>query len=108
MKKDNIKEYKDGWIIGNFEPSIIKNSDFEIAIKKYPNNYESQLHLHKYSTEITVIISGSAIINGIKFNVGDIAIIEKNESCKFLATDDNTITLVIKTPSVIGDKIILE
>ncbi|GIR20236.1 hypothetical protein CM15mP35_04970 [bacterium] len=31
----NIGEYKNGWFIGDFEPSIFKNTFFEIAHHKH-------------------------------------------------------------------------
>ena len=34
MKKYKLSEFKDGWIVGNFEPSILKTKDFEVAIVK--------------------------------------------------------------------------
>ena len=34
----NIGEYKNGWFIGDFEPSIFKNTFFEIAHHKHKKN----------------------------------------------------------------------
>ena len=35
MKKYNLEDFKLGWIIGNFEPSILRTDQFEVSIKKY-------------------------------------------------------------------------
>ena len=34
MKK-NVSDFTKGWFIGNFEPSLLKSKDFEVAIKEY-------------------------------------------------------------------------
>lgn len=35
MKKYKINDFKKGWVIGNFEPSIFKSIDFEFGVKFY-------------------------------------------------------------------------
>ena len=33
--KSNLSEMKLGWFVGNFEPSLYKTNDVEVAIKSY-------------------------------------------------------------------------
>ena len=32
---DSLDNMVNGWFVGNFNPSILKNTDTEVAIKKY-------------------------------------------------------------------------
>lgn len=103
MKKENLKTFVKGWIVGNFDPSIIKTNDVEVAIKRYKkNDYESS-HFHKIATEITVIVSGEVEMNGIKYSGDDIIIIEPNDRTDFRCLTD-VVTVVIKYPGANNDK----
>jgi quercetin dioxygenase-like cupin family protein len=103
MTKFNLNDYFKGWFIGNFDPSIIKTYDFEVAIKKYKQGDYEQVHYHKIATEITVIVLGKVIMNNIEYVEGDIIKIDPNESTDFKCLTDVT-TVVIKTPCVKNDK----
>lgn len=103
MKKDNLNNFIKGWFIGDFEPSILKTCDFEIAIKKYKSGDYENSHCHKISTEITVLIQGEVEMNGVKYVENDIIMINPNEYTDFKCLKD-VITLVIKTPSMSEDK----
>ena len=106
MKFFNLKSFIGGWIVGNFEPSIIKTDDFEIGIKNYNAGESESRHLHKIAEEITIIVSGKVLMNNVEYTNGDIIFIGKNESTDFNAIED-TVTCVVKIPSVINDKYIL-
>jgi mannose-6-phosphate isomerase-like protein (cupin superfamily) len=105
METSKLSDYKGGWFIGDFFPSILYTKDFEVAIKHYNVGQSESSHHHKVATEITVIVKGSALMNGNLKNEGDVVFIEKGESTDFIPLTD-TITCVIKMPSVIGDKYI--
>lgn len=92
-----------GWFIGDFSPSILRTSSLEIGIKKYKKNDYEMKHYHKIATEITVIVLGKVMINKMLFSSNDIIIVEPNEAVEFKALE-NTITLVIKIPSLANDK----
>ena len=41
MKIDSLNNMLNGWVIGDFDPSVFKTNAFEFAIKKYKkNDYE--------------------------------------------------------------------
>ena len=103
MKKENLKNMIKGWFIGNFDPSIIKTSDFEIAVKYYKKGEFEEQHHHRVSSEITVIVEGEVKMFNQNFIKGDIIYIKPLESTSFLAIKDTT-TVVVKTPSSINDK----
>ncbi|MEI0799072.1 hypothetical protein R4Q14_12200 [Brachyspira intermedia] len=106
MKTANLNEMVKGWFIGNFEPSLLKTNDVEVAVKKYKKgDYESS-HYHKIATEFTVIISGRVKMNNIEYKAGDIIVMEPNESTDFEALEDDTVNVVVKIPGANNDKFI--
>jgi len=105
MKKFSLKDFVKGWFVGNFEPTIIKTNDVEVAVKKYwAGEYEAPHH-HKIATEITLIVTGKVEMNGIKYKANDIIVIEPGESTDF-KTLTKTITVVVKFPGASNDKYI--
>ncbi len=104
MKNFDLKSFIGGWFVGDFDPTIIKTSEFEVSIKKYNEGDYEKSHMHKKADEITVIVQGSARMNGKTYNENDIILIEKGESTDFEVLQDKTITCVVKKPSVLGDK----
>lgn len=105
MNKRNLKEFHRGWFVGNFDPSIIKTNDVEIAIKVYKAGDVESAHYHKLATEITVIISGEVEMNGIKYVADDIIVIEPNDRTDFKCLTD-VVTVVVKYPGANNDKYI--
>lgn len=92
-----------GWFVGHFSPTVLQSDDFEVAIKRYPTGaYEAQ-HLHKIATEITVIVTGKVQMSGTIYEADDIICIAPGEATDFRALED-TITVVVKAPSIAGDK----
>lgn len=106
MRTYKLEDFTKGWIIGFFDNSIFKTNNFEIAIKKYKSGDNELKHFHKIATEYTVIISGKILMNDIEFIDGDIIEISPNESTDFYCLEDS-ITCVIKIPSLDNDKFII-
>lgn len=106
MEVFNLKDMVNGWFVGNFEPTLLKTDQFEVAVKNYSKGDYEQKHYHKVAKEITVIISGKVKMNGEHYDEGDIIVISPNEATDFLALTDCK-TAVVKTPSVKGDKYIV-
>jgi hypothetical protein len=103
MKFAKLSAMTNGWFIGDFEPSLHKSSDFEIAVQRFVAGELAEWHVHRVATEYTVIVSGQAKINAEMVAEGDIFIIAPGEGAEFYAITD-VITVVVKTPSVRGDK----
>jgi len=103
MKIYHESDMTKGWIIGDFLPCVIPSKYFEVGLKRYKKNEFEQSHTHKIATEITMVIEGSAKMNEKILEKGTIILIEPGESTNFLALED-TITMVIKTPSIPNDK----
>jgi hypothetical protein len=98
-----INDFFKGWLIGDFEPSIFRSKDIEVGVKNYKSGDVESKHVHKFSTEYTIVLSGKVkMLNNI-YSEGDIATIEPNIPNQFECLED-AMLLIIKTPSVIGDK----
>ena len=93
-----------GWFIGNFEPSLCKTNDVEVAVKTYKKGDREDEHYHKVATEYTVIISGRVKMNDIEYVAGDIIVMEPNEATDFECLEDDTINVVVKLPGANNDK----
>ena len=103
MNKFNLKDFFKGWVVGNFEPSLLKSEDFEVAIQTYSAGDEEQQHYHKIGTEISLMVVGSASFNGEVINENEGVVIKPKVSNVFKAITDCKV-LVIKYPSDTQDK----
>jgi quercetin dioxygenase-like cupin family protein len=103
MKVAKLDDMVKGWFVGNFDPTLIKTNNVEIAVKEYKKGDYEEKHYHKIATEITVIISGKVRMNGIEYSKGDIIVIEPNEATDFEALED-TVNTVVKFPGANNDK----
>ena len=103
MKVSRLDDMKGGWFIGDFEPTCWRTRDFEVTCKHYEAGDVEDRHVHRIATEITLIVLGQAMMNGQIFSTGDIIRLEPGEPTDFQALED-TITVVVKVPSVVGDK----
>ena len=65
------------------------------------------MHYHKEAIEVSILIEGSAKINGVEIGVGDIFVLDRNEVVDAEFYEDSKL-VVVKTPSVIGDKYLVE
>lgn len=103
MKVTKLDSLKGGWFVGNFEPSLYKTNDVEVAVKHYKAGDYEDWHYHKVATEITIIISGEVEMNGQIYKEGDIITIEPNEGTDFRAITAAS-NVVVKIPGVNKDK----
>jgi len=106
MRLYKLKNFIKGWIVGDFEPNIIRTKDFEVGVKKYKKGDKEQVHFHKVAEEITVVVSGVFRLGDTILKVDDILKLNKGEKVDFECIEDG-VTVVIKMPSVIGDKYIV-
>lgn len=60
LKPENFKR---GWVVGNFEPALIKTKDFEFAVQYFKTGGNNEKHIRKVSREITIIIFGEFKLN---------------------------------------------
>jgi dTDP-glucose pyrophosphorylase len=102
----DLSNYVRGWLIGDFEPSIKKTTEFEIGFEYYKKDQKCAFHYHSETKEINILISGVMIINNIPIYKDTIFILEKNMICCPLFIQ-NCIILSIKLPSLPKDKFII-
>jgi mannose-6-phosphate isomerase-like protein (cupin superfamily) len=103
MQKFNFTDMIGGWFVGDFTPAAFTTDKFEVCYKQHNAGEYWDTHYHKEATEINLLISGRMKINGIEIVPGEIFVIppyyvstpEFLEDCELV---------IIKTPSVIGDK----
>lgn len=103
MRVGKLEEMTKGWFIGNFEPSLLKTDDVEIAVKKYHEADHEIAHYHKIAKEFTVVISGCVRMFDQEFAEGDIIIAEPGDITDFTALTD-TVSVVVKIPGANNDK----
>lgn len=105
MEQHNLNDFIKGWFIGDFKPTLLKTTDFEVGIKRYKVGDSESTHYHKIATEYTIIVEGEVEMNGTKYIKDDIITIHPNESTNFKCITD-VVTVVVKTPSENNDKYI--
>jgi hypothetical protein len=99
-----LSEFRRGWFIGDFEPSIFRTKQFEICVTSHKKNEASPAHYHTSSEEINLVLAGRLLVNGRELKSGDFFIYERLEvsSVEFL---QNTKLLVVRVPSAPHDKV---
>lgn len=104
--EETLNDFTRGWVVGNFEPSLIKTENIEVAIQEYKVGDTEAAHYHKEAIEYNVILDGTVSFNNDLYSKDEICIIEKNEITEFKAVTDARV-LVIKSVSVKGDKYLI-
>ena len=102
----DVADFTRGWFIGDFQPSIIKTSEFEVAKLSHKKNEKWGFHYHSLATEINVLLKGSMTINGMDVSTNSIFICDKNQVACPIFNEDCDI-LCIKVPSKPDDKYII-
>ncbi len=105
-QKFSLSEMVRGWFIGDFDPSVIRTPDFEVAVQNFSAGEKETKHVHKIATEVTVIVSGECTMNEVDYSSGDIVLISPGSPNQFSAITD-VVTVVVKIPSLAGDKYLL-
>jgi quercetin dioxygenase-like cupin family protein len=96
-----------GWFIGDFEPVAHRSEEVEVAIKHYRAGDIEPRHVHKISTELTAVVSGTVRMDGRELGAGDILTLEPGEPCDFLAVTD-AVVVAVKVPAAKDDKYLVE
>jgi hypothetical protein len=105
MHKEYIGTFKDGWLIGNFEPSLLQTKALEVSYKEFSAGSIEPRHKQLVATEATFVVEGEIEFDGIKFRQGEIAIIPPEEFTTFVSITDSKL-LCMKWPSIPSDKVL--
>jgi quercetin dioxygenase-like cupin family protein len=95
-----------GWFVGAFAPVALHSDVCEVACKRYRAGATEARHVHRVATELTLVVSGTVMMNGRTLVAGQIVRLEPGEDADFAAIED-AVTVVVKTPSVAGDKYVI-
>lgn len=106
VKVSRLDDMTGGWFVGDFSPSLFTTPHAEVAVQHFAAGYCSPAHYHKVAHEITVMISGVAMMNDQRLIAGDIIVVQPFECVEFRALEATT-TVVVKSPSVSGDKYLI-
>ena len=72
MEIKRIEDMTRGWFIGNFTPSVLMTSDFEVGYLCHKKGETWGTHYHKRAVEINYLIRGKMRIQGQLLTTGDI------------------------------------
>ena len=103
MIVDNIENFKGGWFVGYFNPSLFKNPFFEVAHHKHAKGCETFPHYHAVTHELNYIVRGELKVSGKLLSQGDMWIYEPNEVSDVENITDNEL-IVVRWPSIPSDK----
>ena len=103
----NLDDCVRGWFIGDFEESILRTTDFEVAYMKWEKGSFPDMHFQREATEYNLLVRGSARVNGKIYKAGDFFNFEPYVVCVGEWLEDSE-CVVIKTPSVPNDKQVVE
>lgn len=107
MKIAKLEDMKGGWFIGNFEPSLFKTNDCEVAVKTYKKGDKEDAHYHKIATEYTCVVKGRVKMFDQILEAGSIIVVEPGEATAFEALED-AMNVVVKMPGANNDKYLVE
>lgn len=107
MKTFKLEQMTNGWFIGNFEPSLYKTNDCEVAVKTYSAGDHEVRHFHKIATEYTVVIKGRVKMFDTEYSDGDIIVVEPGDATDFTSITDS-MNVVVKIPGANDDKYVCE
>lgn len=107
MKHARLEDMVKGWFVGSFSPAVHNTQDCEVAVKYYKSGDHESAHYHAVATEITVIVQGKVRMKDKEWSAGDIIVLSPGEVTDFEALTD-AINVVVKTPSVLNDKFLVE
>jgi anti-sigma factor ChrR (cupin superfamily) len=96
-----------GWFVGDFEPVAHRTGEVEVAIKHYRAGDAEPRHVHRISTELTAVVSGTVRMDGRDLGAGDILTLAPGEPCDFVAVTD-AVVVAVKVPAAKDDKYLVE
>lgn len=107
MKVFKLSTMKDGWFLGNFSPTVYQTAAFEVAVKTHKAGEHWPAHYQRQAVEYTVVLHGKMTLNGTMVRPGDIIRVEPEEVIQPVFYTDVEV-VVIKVPSLPGDKVVVE
>ena len=94
-----------GWFIGDFPEAVLKTKDFEVCYQTNQRRHADS-HIHHEITEVTLVVSGRVLTNGMIYTAGDIYIMEPGDISQTEYLEETSV-ITVKTPSIPSDKELL-
>ena len=104
----NIDDYKGGWFIGAFEPSLFKTREFEVGWKVHHQDEQIAPHIHKELTEYNLLAAGEMNVNGQHLKAGMLFILHPGERVDAKVLTEVAHVVCVKVPSIPEDKHLCE
>ena len=95
-----------GWFIGDFEPSLLKNTGVELGYLTFKKGEKIDFHYHEHCKEINLLVKGKMIVNNKVINEGDIFIFDEMVPTLPIYLEDTSL-IVFKNKHSNKDKIIM-
>ncbi len=105
MRKFNLDDFKAGWVVRNFDPTVHQTKDFEFGVKYFKAGDLEARHYQIVARELSIVVVGECRIGPISLESGEGLLIEAGEEADFEAFTDCAIA-VIKWPSLPSDKVL--
>lgn len=107
VKVFKLENFTNGWFIGDFDPSLLKNTGVELAVmNKKKGRGINDFHYHQHCTEINVLIKGKMSINDLIINENEIFVFDPNVPSVYEYLEDCTFVVFKNKPSN-NDKVIM-
>lgn len=104
MKTDSIDNYKGGWFIGAFEPSILRTKEFEVGLKIHKMGELIEPHRHNVVTEYNLLVAGIMLVNGKMIYPGTLFVFEPGEIVEAVVQTEEVRVICVKVPSIPSDR----
>ena len=111
MRYAHLDKMHHGWWMGNFRPSVLQTTLFEVGYKCHKKGEDWPTHYQEEATEYNLLLHGTMVMTNGKqmrgyhriLTPGDIFIVEPGEITKprFLEAVE---VMVVKVPSIPSDK----
>ena len=105
MKRAKLSQFKLGWFIGAFKPSLLPTKQFEVGFKHHRKDEDYPAHYQQVATEYNLLVHGRMTIGEEIFNDGDLFVIPPGEVVKPIFISDCQV-VCIKVPSLPGDRVV--
>jgi len=107
MKEFDPEDLFRGWFIGDFENSVLRTKEFEVGYLQHAQGEVWPAHYHEISDEINYLVEGEMTLQSKRLKAPSIFVIEKGEIADPEFHTDCKL-IVVKVPSVPGDKILIK
>jgi hypothetical protein len=107
MVTEILSSFHDGWIIGDFCPSLLRTTLFELGLKQHTRSEVIEPHVHRRATEYNILAYGRMEVNGHCLEKGAVFVLEKGEVVRACVLSEEAGVVCLKVPSVPGDKELL-